>query len=302
MSYLLTNQNNFEHIAYNWDGGSGKTVASSGCGPCAALMMLENLTSQRFNMADWIAWVKSTGARVVGGTYMPKLVQKMVERFGFTVTATSSEVSLTRHLQSGGMAIANVGGSRSGWSGLFSSGGHFVAVLGLLNDGRYIIGDPAFTKNRYRSAFRRSKVQVDGNLVYVSASNLHLDTLARTPNYYLFTAPAAKVEREEEDMAVRYETYDAIPEWSKPAVKQLMDTGKLKGDGNGNIDLSYDMLRILVVLHNKTYDTVEECPEYAKATVQRLIDEGALKGDSNGKLGLTLDMLRLLVIDERSLA
>ena len=297
MKYLLTNQNNFGRIRYNWPGGSGKTVKSSGCGACSALMIVENMTEHRYKMQDWINWVLSTGARVNGGTDMTLLSRKLAEKYGFEVTVTSSETALKKHLQSGGMAIANVGGKRSGWAGLFSTAGHFITVLGLTSDGRFVIGDPDMRWGKFNTSFRRNKVVVNGDLVYVDANNLHKDTLARTPNYYLFTK---KTKQEETEM--RYQTYDALPNWGKEAAKYYMDKGSLKGDEKGNLDLSYDMLRLLCITCPKIYDTVDECPVYAQPTIQKLVDTGVLKGDQNGKLGLTLEMIRMFCIEERSLA
>ncbi len=45
----------------------------------------------------------------------------------------------------------------------------------------------------------------------------------------------------------RYNTVDDVPDWARPTVQKLIGRGILKGDGNG-LDLSCDMLRILVIL------------------------------------------------------
>lgn len=53
---------------------------------------------------------------------------------------------------------------------------------------------------------------------------------------------------EEEDMPViRYKTLEEIPDWGKTTVEKLMKLELLKGDENGNLDLSHDMLRIFVI-------------------------------------------------------
>ena len=43
-----------------------------------------------------------------------------------------------------------------------------------------------------------------------------------------------------------YDTIDQVPEWGKETVQKLIDKGILKGTDEG-LDLSYDMLRILVI-------------------------------------------------------
>ena len=253
-THLITKQRNFSHIKYNWPGGSGKTVKSSGCGPCAMLMVIENMLAKPWLMADWIKWVLSTGARVNGGTDMRKLCQAVVKKYGLEFTTTSSEANLIEHIKKGGMAIANVGGKRSGWAGLFSDSGHFVTVLGLLQDGRFIIGDPGIYSGKFNSSFRRSKVQVDGDLVYVNAANLHQDTLNRSPNYYLLkqaaelTKPTEPIEEEEK----MYKTIDDVPKDLYPAVKRRIDCGALKGDGKGNINVTESMACLLYTSHLPT--------------------------------------------------
>ena len=73
MSYLHTFQWKFGHIKYPSGSNPKATVSTSGCGPCSALMILENMTDQRYGMRDWINWVIGTGARVNGGTGMATL-------------------------------------------------------------------------------------------------------------------------------------------------------------------------------------------------------------------------------------
>lgn len=44
-----------------------------------------------------------------------------------------------------------------------------------------------------------------------------------------------------------YETIEDIPSWARDTVQHLIDTGAIAGTGNGKLDISYDMLRMLVV-------------------------------------------------------
>ena len=47
---------------------------------------------------------------------------------------------------------------------------------------------------------------------------------------------------------IYYHKLEDIPEWGAPTVQYLLNSGSLHGDENGDIDLSRDMLRILVIL------------------------------------------------------
>ena len=54
------------------------------------------------------------------------------------------------------------------------------------------------------------------------------------------------IEMEDDDMP-RYNTLEEVPEWGKATIEKLMNLEVLKGDENGNLNLSYDLLRTLVI-------------------------------------------------------
>ena len=41
---------------------------------------------------------------------------------------------------------------------------------------------------------------------------------------------------------------EKVPEWAKETVQKVVDKGALKGDENGNLNLSGDLTRVLVIL------------------------------------------------------
>ena len=47
---------------------------------------------------------------------------------------------------------------------------------------------------------------------------------------------------------VVYKTIENVPEWAKPTVQKLMDAEYLQGDMEGNLNLTNDMTRTLVIL------------------------------------------------------
>lgn len=53
------------------------------------------------------------------------------------------------------------------------------------------------------------------------------------------------LEKEVDNM--RYQKLEEIPEWGKPTAEKMIKLELLKGDENGNLDLSRDMLRIFVI-------------------------------------------------------
>ena len=116
---------------------------------------------------------------------------------------------------------------------------------------------------------------------------------------------AGNTDTNEENDMIRYNTIEEMPSWAQDTVRALVDAGALGGVGGGNLDLSMDMIRGLVVgtkyaaARNPRYETIDDVPGWAREETQRLIDRGALAGTGDGKLDLSLDMLRTLLVCQR---
>ena len=55
----------------------------------------------------------------------------------------------------------------------------------------------------------------------------------------------------EEENMVRYQHVEDMPKWAQPEIQELVDAGALRGDENGNLNLTEDMIRMLII--NKRY-------------------------------------------------
>ena len=121
----------------------------------------------------------------------------------------------------------------------------------------------------------------------------------------MLTPKNTTTDEEDEDDMVRYNTIEEVPSWAQDTVRALVDAGALGGVGGGNLDLSMDMIRGLVVgtkyaaERNPRYETIKDMPGWAQEEAQRLVDRGALKGDADGRLDLSLDMLRTMLVCQR---
>ena len=40
---------------------------------------------------------------------------------------------------------------------------------------------------------------------------------------------------------------DNMPEWARPTIQKLVDKGFLKGDEDGKLGLTYDLMRMLII-------------------------------------------------------
>lgn len=54
------------------------------------------------------------------------------------------------------------------------------------------------------------------------------------------------VENEVEEVK-RYKTVEDVPAWAKPYIKTLVEKGFIAGTDDGSLDLSYDMVRMLII-------------------------------------------------------
>lgn len=87
-------------------------------------------------------------------------------------------------------------------------------------------------------------VTIEGN--YGNAVQRVTHTLNLT--VYGFGRPKyAAVVQEDDDMS-RWKTIDDVPEGYKAMVRRYIDAGALKGKGNGEIDLTEDMIRVMEIV------------------------------------------------------
>lgn len=202
------NQNNYGNVPYPSPTAPNATIKSGGCGPTCAAMIVSNLTSKVVDPKAMATYAIQKKARVAGGTDMHVLSKAIAADYGLTYATTNDESVLLQHLRSGGMAIANVGGNRPGYKGVFSDGGHYVVVAGIAQDGRVIVLDPGYYAGKYNKSGRKGKVAVRGNECLCNMSVLAQDTANRSPAYWLF-------ERKVEE----------VPEWMKKIIDDALAAG-----------------------------------------------------------------------------
>ena len=121
----------------------------------------------------------------------------------------------------------------------------------------------------------------------------------------MLTPKSTTTDEEDEDDMVRYNTIEEVPSWAQDTVRALVDAGALGGVGGGNLDLSMDMIRGLVVgakyaaARNPRYETIDDMPEYYRKEAQKLVDRGALRGVGGDDLNVSEDALRSMIVCQR---
>ena len=213
--------------------GDGSTIGTAGCGPTAAAMVIATWKNHTITPAHTAAWAKSVGYKAPNqGTYYSYFAPQMA-KFGIechqvnfknlrTLSALDAAVYHEKALQAvqkGNMVIACMG------PGLWTSSGHFILwwkVTGTMVH----INDPASSKAEKELA--------------------PLKRLQREVKYYFICERPEDFG--EEEYEVRYKTAKDIPEKNgfREIIQKLMDAKIIGGDGAGNIDLSHDMVRMIV--------------------------------------------------------
>lgn len=205
MSYY--NQNDYAAIPYPHATRPNATVKSSGCGVCCMSMVVEGLTGQKWGPKDSAAYSISIGARASDGTDMATLSRETAKKFSLEYKITSDINGVVQAVKDGAWAIANVGGDRGNYTGLFSDGGHYV-VVAAITGGKFIIWDPNLYAGKFNKSGRVGKVTVKGNDIYCVPEYLDRDCENRSPRYYIFKEEPMK-EYTQEDFDKMMENWRA---------------------------------------------------------------------------------------------
>ena len=101
-------------------------------------------------------------------------------------------------------------------------------------------------------------IGIEGTSGNSTGVHLHLEIRKYPygPNNYINVAKYLGIEnkkgnvkflKKEDENMPRYNKLEEIPEWGKATVEKLMNLELLKGNENGDLDLSHDMLRMFVI-------------------------------------------------------
>ncbi|MFR8017536.1 MAG: hypothetical protein ACLU48_13750 [Clostridiaceae bacterium] len=156
-----------------------RNVAAAGCGPSCLCMMVDALTLSTYELTDCLKLSNEVGANREIGTSLKILGPVVAERFNLNYGETSDLNELKAHLAKGGLAIANSGGDREGYTGVFTHGGHYILVVSA-DDNEACILDPSYKEGKYEEPGRDGKARAVDGFVYCSLKVLAEDCANRT--------------------------------------------------------------------------------------------------------------------------
>lgn len=168
MKYL--NQLDYPHLLYvtrtdmegkDLECGKTTTVKSSGCGLCSAVMVADRLIPNcEFSLTDAIELSYSVKANYRAGTSYARFAPAFAKKMGLHWENTEDIEEVRRCLRTGGAVVIHVGGDRDGHVGLFTHGGHYMAIISEEPDGRFAVLDPSYKPGKFDEEGRQGKVEV----------------------------------------------------------------------------------------------------------------------------------------------
>lgn len=121
--------------------GKTSTIGRAGCGPTALAIAVASLTNNKVTPYDVAQWSVENGGLCEGSGSYHSLIPNGGRHYGLTVTSIGRDgKKLVEALQSGKLVIAIMS------KGHFTSGGHFIVLRGVTEDGKILVADPASVK------------------------------------------------------------------------------------------------------------------------------------------------------------
>ena len=231
-SLMYYNQNNYSNVKYdNPSTSKVETISSSGCGVAAACIVFNTLAGKElYTISKMAEFSLKNGARDNSGTNMLTLLKALCkENTAFTYKTTNSIDELKKHLQNGGMAIANQGDCYN----VFSTAGHYI-VPWKMNGNNVNVVDPQMYSGKYDSYSRPQRIVAKTETgAIVSPAQLDKACSDRNPRYYLITyTPPKTASKPVYNAGSKYKLTAAINVWTKPTTtSQIKKVKDLTADG-----------------------------------------------------------------------
>ncbi len=143
-SFVFYRQNDSRWGNHSIYSGGDRTIATSGCGPTSAAMVIASLVNGSVSPVSTADYMTSLGDGV-GYTSEGATAQglmKAVENWGLKARSLDSLNKVIETLKRGGLVIAGGAGAHP-----YSEGGHVVVLRGVNSNGNFLIGNPSLGLN-----------------------------------------------------------------------------------------------------------------------------------------------------------
>ena len=163
LTYYNQTDSRWNNYMYSSVGNSSQTIGTSGCGPTSASMVVTAIkgTVTPDRMGDLFVQYGYRSAN--NGTYWSAF-RWVADVFDIGYQECSSLDTAVNLVRNNNYVIVSCG------NGLFTTGGHFIVIVGIDGDTLKIY-DPYLYAGKFDTSTRRGKVTVSGNTVYCSIDN-----------------------------------------------------------------------------------------------------------------------------------
>ena len=163
LTYYNQTDSRWNSHMYSSIGDRSQTIGTSGCGPTSASMVVTAIkgTITPPEMGD--LYVKYGYRSANNGTYWSAF-RWTADVFDIGYQETSSLDTAVNLVRNNNYVIVSCA------NGLFTTGGHFIVIVGIDGDTLKIY-DPYLYSGKFDTSTRRGKVTVSGNTVYCSIDN-----------------------------------------------------------------------------------------------------------------------------------
>ena len=168
--------------------GLTTTIASSGCGLCSAIMVLDRLLPvYDFTLEDAVALSYELNANHNNGTDPERFFPVFAKKFDLRYENSAQQEDLRRCLRTGGAGIVHVRANQGDYVAMFTKSGHYMTVIGEEPDGRFAILDPSYRPGKYSQGQDADKVEIVREVVVLCPGEVLEKELAKhRPSYHLF--------------------------------------------------------------------------------------------------------------------
>ena len=163
LTYYSQLDSRWKNKPYTVTGNSSQTTGSSGCGPTVAAMIVSSIRGEITpdEMAD--LFLKYGYRSPNNGTYW-SAYRAIADEFNIGYEETANFNKALELLKNNYYIVVSCG------NGLFTTGGHYIVLVGIEGDVLQIY-DPYLYNGKFRTSTRRGKVVVEGNTVYCTIDN-----------------------------------------------------------------------------------------------------------------------------------
>lgn len=163
-----------------------ESIKKAGCGLCSLIMVVNHITNKTPTIQELIELSHSHQANREIGTNLSILSPHIAKLHNLSYSNTDSITEAIDCLQNNGRVIANVGGDRDDYIGVFSKGGHYI-TLTHFNDDLFTILDPSWEIEKFTITGRTGKVTQNNHILSCHKDIISKETDNRSPAYHLFT-------------------------------------------------------------------------------------------------------------------